>query len=501
MTAPRQHWARDRGPSINYRLIVPVISATVIALALGMLICAGAALAYGDGGATAFALTAAVALPFGIAGFALAPSLSDRPLRARDGFLAVTLAWVVAAALGAVPFLVHGTFERPVDAFFESMSGFTTTGSTMLGEIEAEPHSILLWRSLSQWLGGIGIVVLVVAIAPATGLASQRVFYAETSGVTADRLTPRIADTAKIITGIYLTFTVLGVLAYLVAGMGGFDAVNHAFTSVATGGFSTRTASIGAYDSLAIEMVAVALMVLGGVNFALYWQLLRDRDAIRPQLPEVRAYLTFLGAGIAVVTVSLLLSEGAIDAAQALRGAAFSVVSIMTTTGYVTADFDGWNTFAKFVLLALMFVGGCAGSTAGGMKVIRIMLLGRAAVQEVQGQLQPTAVQVLRVRGRVFGEDVRRGVLGFFYIYVTVFLIGTLLMAAVGLDPVTAASSVIATLNIVGPALGEAGATENVAAVPQGGLWVLSALMLIGRLEVFTVLVLLMPAFWRRNVA
>ncbi len=501
MTASRQHWARDRGPSINYRLIVPVISATILALVLGMLLCAGAAAAYGDGGATAFALTAAVALPFGVAGLALAPRLADRPLRARDGFLAVTLAWVVAATLGAVPFLAHGTFERPVDAFFESMSGFTTTGATMLGEIEAEPHSILLWRSLSQWLGGVGIVVLVVAIAPATGLASQRVFYAETSGVTADRLTPRIADTAKIISGIYLTFTVLGVLAYMVAGMGGFDALNHSFTSVATAGFSTRTASIGAYESQAIEIVAMVLMVLGGLNFALYWQVLRDRDSIRPQMPEVRAYLLFLVIGISVVTVSLLFSEEGIGMGGALRDGSFSVVSIMTTTGYVTADFDEWNTFAEFILLALMFVGGCAGSTAGGMKVIRIMLLGRAAVQEVQGQLQPTAVQVLRVRGRVFAEDVRRGVLGFFFIYVTVFLVGTVIMAAVGLEPVTAASSVIATLNIVGPALGDVGAAENFAAVPQGGLWVLSALMLIGRLEVFTVLVLLMPAFWRRNVA
>ncbi len=497
--APR-HRTVSRGPDLNLRLILPVISATVFALALAMLVCAAVALAYGDGGTVAFAATAAFAIPLAIAGFKLAPRLPERPLRTRDGFLAVTLAWVIAAALGAIPFLLHGTFDRPVDAFFESMSGFTTTGATMLGEIEAEPHSILLWRSLSQWLGGVGIVVLVVAIAPATGLASQRVFYAETSGITADRLTPRIADTAKIITGIYGVFTVAGLLAYALAGMPVFDAINHSLTSVATAGFSTRTASIGAYDSLAIELVAIVLMVLGGVNFALYWQVLRDRDRIGPQLPEVRAYLLLMGIGIAAATASLMISGDRATFGPALRDAAFAVVSIMTTTGYVTADFDEWTTFAEFILIALMFVGGCAGSTAGGMKVIRIMLLARSAVQEVQGQLQPSAIQVLRVRGRVFGEDVRRAVLGFFYIYMTVFLVGTLVMGAMGLDPVTAASSVISTLNIIGPGIGEVGATESFAAVPQGGLWVLCLLMLIGRLEVFTVLVLLVPAFWRRGV-
>jgi trk system potassium uptake protein TrkH len=497
--APRNRTI-SRGPDLNLRLILPVVSATVFALAIAMLVCAAVAVAHGDGGGVAFVTTAGVAIPLALAGFALAPRLAERPLRTRDGFLAVTLAWLVAAALGAIPFLLHGTFDRPVDAFFESMSGFTTTGATVLGDIEAEPHSILLWRSLSQWLGGVGIVVLVVAIAPATGLASQRVFYAEMSGVTSDRLTPRIADTAKIITGIYGVFTVAGLAAYALAGMPLFDALNHSLTSVATAGFSTRTASIGAYDSLAIELVAIVLMILGGVNFALYWQLLRDRQRIGPQLPEVRVYLLLMGFGILAATVSLMAGDQRAAFGPALRDGAFAVVSVMTTTGYTTADFDEWTAFAKFVLIALMFVGGCAGSTAGGMKVIRIMLLARSAVQEVQHQLQPTAIQVLRVRGRVFGEDVRRAVLGFFYIYVTVFLVGTLVMGTMGLDPVTAASSVISTLNIVGPGIGEVGATESFASVPQGGLWFLSLLMLIGRLEVFTVLVLLIPAFWRRGV-
>ena len=490
-----------RGPNLNWQIIVPVVSGALLAVALGLAICFAVALAGGDGAAAAFGLPAAIVLPLAVVGVASGRRMRSMPLRARDGFFAVTMAWVAAAVVGALPFLLHGTYSQPVDAFFESMSGFTTTGATLLDRIEAQPDAVLLWRSMTQWLGGVGIVVLVVAIAPATGLATQRVFYAETSGVTAERLTPRIADTAKIIWGIYLTLTALGFTAYWVAGMTPWDAINHIFTSVSTGGFSTRTASIGAFDSLIIEVVAISFMVAGAINFSFYWAAIRGRDRLWPQAAEVRAFLLILLAAGAVVTGSLLLAEEGRGVAETVRGAAFSVVTAVTGTGYTTVDFDEWPDFTRLLLLGLMFVGGCAGSTAGGMKVIRVMLLGRAAVQEVQRQLQPRAVQVLRVRGRLFSEEVRRGVFAFFALYLMVFLAGTLAMAAFGLEPVTAASSVVATLNIIGPGLGDVGASENFTAVPEGGRWVLSALMLIGRLEIFTVLVLLTPAFWRPNVA
>jgi trk system potassium uptake protein TrkH len=408
---------------------------------------------------------------------------------------------VAAAAVGALPFLLHGTFDRAADGFFESMSGFTTTGATLLDDIEAEPDAVLLWRSITQWLGGVGIVVLVVAIAPATGMASQRVFYAETSGVTPERLTPRIADTAKIIWGVYLALTAAGFAAFRLAGMTAWEAINHIFTTVATGGFSTRTASIAGFESLAVELVAIVFMAAAGVNFTFYWLALRGRSRIWPQAAEVRAYLLILAAGTAAVTASLVLADDGNGLAESLRAAAFTVVSVVTTTGFTTADFDQWPDFARIALLGLMFVGGCAGSTAGGIKVIRVMLLGKAAGQELQRQLQPKAVQVLRIRGRVFSEEVRRGVFAFFALYLTVFAAGTLVMAGVGLDPITAASSVAATLNVIGPGLGDVGASENFAVVPEGGRWFLSALMLVGRLEIFTVLVLLTPAFWRPNVA
>jgi trk system potassium uptake protein TrkH len=468
-------------PGLNWRLIVPVVSGTVMAVGLCSLLCVVVALIGDGGGVLAFGLTAAGAIPVALLGLVAQRRLRTIPMRARDGFAAVTLAWLAACVWGALPFLLTDTFGRPLDAFFESVSGLTTTGATLIPNVEDAPDAVIFWRSLSQWLGGVGIVVLVVAIAPATGLASQRVFFAETSGVTADRMTPRIADTAKIIWGIYLAITVLGFLAYWIAGMGPWDAINHAFTSVATGGHSTRTASIGAFDSLPIELVCIALMWLSGVNFAFYWLALRGRDHIWPQAAEVRAYLLITVLAVATVTATLLANDDYTRFWEAVRHGTFATVSVMTSTGYTTEDFDQWDDFARITLLGLMFIGACAGSTAGGMKVIRVMLLAKSAGQEIQRQLQPKAVHILRIRGRVFPEEARRGVLGF--------------------DIVTAVAGSAATLNIVGPSLGELGASESYAAVSDGGRAVLIVLMFIGRLEIFTVLVLLTPAFWRRNVA
>lgn len=489
-----------RRPRLNWQLIVPMISGTLLAVSLGMVVCAVVALLEGDGAVEAFAIPAAAIIPAAVVSLLGARRLRSVPLRPRDGFFAVTMSWVAAAVVGAVPFLIQGTLNQPIDAFFESMSGFTTTGATLIDKLEPEPNAILLWRSISQWIGGVGIVVLVVAIAPASGLATSRVFYAETSGVTAERLTPRIADTAKIIWGIYVTLTAVGIAAFAVAGMGIFDAVNHGFTAVATGGFSTRTASIAAFDSVAIELVAIAVMLAGGINFAFYWRALRGQG-IWPQAAEVRAYLLIVAGATAAVTAALVLTDPAAALAEHLRDAGFTVTSIITTTGYTTADFDEWDDFSRAGIVLLMFVGGCAGSTAGGLKVIRVMLLAKAAGQEVSRQLRPKAVQVLRMRGRVFSEEVRRGVLAFFYIYITVALVATMAMLITGLDLVSAATAVATSLNVVGPGLGQVGATENFGEVSDGGRVILSFVMLAGRLEVFTVLVLLTPAFWRPSVA
>jgi trk system potassium uptake protein len=480
-------------------LVGLTLGGTLAACGLGMLVCAVVGLEQGRA-APEFAITGLGTLAIGAAALFGSASASRRALTVRPitGLLVVTLAWVVASLVGAVPLLAVGTFSSPIDAFFESASGFTTTGSTLLGDIEVEPDAVLLWRSLTQWLGGVGIVVLVVAIAPVTGPGVQRAFYAETSGITAERLTPRIVDTAKIIAAIYLVLSTGAAIAYAIAGMGAFDAVNHAMTTIATGGYSTRTASIAAFDSLSVELVATVFMALAAVNFAFYWRAAKGRP-LMPQGAEVLAFLAILAGVICAVTVSVALADDAAGDLASLRESSFTVTSIMTTTGYTTADFDAWNDFARVALLVLMSVGACAGSTAGGIKVIRMVLLGKAAGQELDRQLQPTAVKVLRLGGHAYSEDVRRAVLGFFLIYVVVYVAGSLAMAAAGLDPLTAISSTSATLNVIGPGLGEVGATNNYEAVPPFARAVLPVLMIAGRLEVFTVVALLAALFRLRR--
>lgn len=487
------------GPGFNWGLILPVVSGVLGSVGLGMLVCAAHAVAYDDGTRDSFLLPAAVLLPLSALGFLSARWTRTVPLRARDGFLAVTLAWLAAAAAGSAPFLLEGSLPRLVDGLFESMAGFTTTGSTLV-DVDTAPESILLWRSLSQWLGGVGIVVLVVAIAPAAGLATQRIFHVETSGVTAERLTPRIADTAKIICSIYGGLTLVGFLAFWGAGMGPFDAINHILATISSGGFSTRSASIGAFDSVAVELVAIVFMVASGINFAFYWRALRG-GPLWPQAAEVRAFVLILLGSTVAVTASLVLADHPGGLEGGLRSAAFTVASVGSGTGYLTDDFDQWNDYARAHLLLLMFIGGCAGSTSGGIKVVRAMLLSKTVGQELTRQLRPRAVQVLRTRGKVFSEEVRRAVLGFTVIYFLVAVAGTFAMLVAGLDLLSAATSASACLALLGTGLGDVGATENFQAIPEGARVVLMFLMLAGRLEVLTVLVLLTPAFWRRNVA
>ena len=485
-------------PSLGLRLppgsaiVAVVVGGVTAAVGGGIVLSALVGLA-GDGRAVGALLipgAASIAVGFAVARIGARKAVATLTVRPVVGFAAVTFAWVAAAVVGAIPLLAAGTFSSPNDAFFEAMSGFTTTGSTLLGEIEPEPDGVIFWRSTMQLLGGVGIVVLVVAVAPVSMTGLQRAFYAEASGVTAERLTPRIVDTAKIITSIYLGLTLACGIAYAIAGMGIFDAVNHAFTTVATGGFSPRTASIGYFDSVAIEVIAMVFMVAGALNFAFYWRAVRG-GPLMPQLAEVRAYLAILAISIAVVTLSLLLADDAGGVADSLRASAFSVITVATNTGFVTADFDLFNDFSRMGLVLLMLIGGCAGSTAGGIKVIRALLLAKSGWQEANRQLQPSAVQVLRVGGLPFSEEIRRAVFAFLLVYVLVFLTGMLALGASGLDPVTAVSGTAATLNMVGPGLGEVGATESFEAFSPFARGVGTTLMLVGRLELFTVIALL----------
>ena len=353
---------------------------------------------------------------------------------------------------------------------------------------------------MTLWLGGLGIVVLFVAVAPTIGAGAARLLGAEVSGLTHPRLTPRIADTAKVITVIYLTLSMATTLALLLAGMNLYDAVVHAFSTVATGGFSSKTASIGFYDSLAIEAVLIAFMILSGVSFSLYYLLYAQRrfDAVLDR--ELLTYLAII-VGTSLFVWGVLVFEGDYGGSwsRALRDSAFSVTSIMTTTGFVTADFDQWNTAAQVALVLLMFIGGCAGSTAGGLKVIRIMVIFRTNFQEIFHMVHPRAVTPLKIGDRVVPEGVRVAVLGLFAAWMAIFAQATVLVALQeDLTLVSAATAVATTLNCVGPGLGQVGGLENFEAVNAFGRVVLTVCMLLGRLEIFTALALLSPSFWRK---
>jgi trk/ktr system potassium uptake protein len=418
----------------------------------------------------------------------------------RDVYLSVTLAWTLAALLGGVPFLIEGTFNSFIDSSFEAMSGFTTTGATLLSDIEAQTPSILFWRSMTHWLGGIGIVVLFVAVAPLLGVGAARLLGAEMSGLAQPRLTPRIADTAKALIVIYLAISLTETVCLLVAGMPLYDAVVNTFGTVATGGFSNKTASIGFYDSLAIEAVIAFFMVASGVSFSLYYLLYTRRryDVVLDR--ELLAYLGIIAAAVFFVW-GVLVFEGEYGASwdRALRDSAFTVTSIITTTGFVTADFDRWDTAAKITLVLLMFVGGCAGSTAGGIKVIRVLIIFRTIGQDIFRMVHPRAVTPLKIGGRVVPEGVRLAALGLFAAWVAIFGAAAFLVALQeNLTLTSSVTAVAATLNDVGPGLDQVGATESFEIVNPFARVVLTVCMLLGRLEVFTVLALLTPAFWRR---
>ncbi len=488
---------------MNARVVVRVNAGVVLALGMSLLVPLAISLLYGDGSWPSFLIPALIMAFVGGVGMMATQASSSRSVEYvsnRDVYLSVTLAWVLAALLGGVPFLVEGTFGSLLDSTFEAMSGFTTTGATLLSDIEAETPSILFWRSMTQWLGGIGIVVLFVAIAPAIGFGAARLLGAEVSGLTQTRFTPRIADTAKALLVIYLALSLAEILALLPAGMNLYDAVVHTFATVATGGFSPKTASIAFYDSFAIEAVLIVFMVLSGVSFSLYYLLYTRRrlDAVLDR--EFLTYLAIIAFAVFFVW-GVLVFEGSYAGStlRALRDSAFTVTSIVTTTGFVTADFDTWEAGAKITLVFLMFIGGCAGSTAGGIKVIRVIIVLRTIFEDIFRMVHPRAVTPLRIGDRVLPEGVRVAVLGLFAAWIMVFVLATLLVGIQeDLDPFSAATAVAATLNVIGPGMGQVGASESYEVINAFGRVVLTLCMLLGRLEIFTALALLSPAFWRK---
>ncbi|PSL13659.1 trk system potassium uptake protein TrkH [Marinobacterium halophilum] len=419
-------------------------------------------------------------------------------LSIRDGFLVTVLFWTVLGVFGSLPLMLS---EQPglsaVDAVFESVSGLTTTGATVMTGLDSLPHSILYYRQQLQWLGGMGIIVLAVAILPMLGIGGMQLYRAETPGPVKDnKLTPRITETAKALWYIYLSLTVACALAYWLAGMSLFDAIGHSFSTVAIGGFSTHDASIGYFDSAAIEAIGIFFMVVAGINFALHFFAWRHHTLMHYlQDSEVRFYLSLLGL-ITLLTLFVLVMTETYPAVESLRKAAFMVVSVATTTGFATADFAHWPAMLPFMLFVLAFVGGCASSTAGGMKAIRVLLILKQGYREILRLIHPNAVIPVKLGQRPIPDRILQAVWGFFSVYLIVFVVMLIALLATGLDQVTAWSAVGATLNNLGPGLGDVAA--HYGDLNPTAKWILCLAMLLGRLEVFTMLVLFTPAFWRR---
>lgn len=485
---------------MGLRRVLAAVGLLQLVVALAMALSGLVALAYGDGDATGIFLAAAITA----AGGAFLASLTRvrGEVTLREGFAIVTFAWAATALFGALPFLLTGVLDSPSHAVFEAMSGFTTTGATVFGDVESLPHGILFWRSLTHWLGGMGIIVLVIAVLPYFGVGGMQLFRAEVPGPTPERLRPRIAQTAKSLWLVYLGLTAAQTILYAVGGMGLFDAVNHAFATLATGGFSTKNASLAAWDSPWIQYVTVLFMYLAGVNFALHFRAVTGKlDYVRDD--EWRFFtLVVVAAAVAVALANLATGGYAATGAgmeRAWRDALFQVVSIVTTTGFVSADYELWAPGGQGLLLALFLVGGMAGSTGGGVKAVRVLLLLRATVNEVRKHLHPKAVLLTRVGVRPVGESVLANIVGFVILYILLCLAGAVALALTGVDLLTALGAALANVGNVGPGFGAVGATDNYGWMSGPQTWILSFLMLVGRLEVYTVLVLFHPETWKRR--
>lgn len=483
---------------MHHRVVQRILGLLLMTFSLTMLPPAGISLIYADQTWHAFLGGFAVTLAAGLIIWLPARRARDE-LRLRDGFLVVALFWIVLGTFGAAPFMLYGQLGMSVtDAVFESMSGLTTTGATVLVGLDRLPESILYYRQQLQWLGGMGIIVLAVAILPMLGVGGMQLYRAETPGPVKDtKLTPRITETAKALWYVYLGITVACAVTYWLAGMSIFDAIAHSFSTVAIGGFSTHDLSIAYFDSLLIEMVAVIFMFIGGVNFSLHFLAWR-RTTLRNYVldPEFRAYAAVLSLLTLLVVAFLYTTGEYATLSQAFTKGLFQAVSIGTTTGFTTADYPVWPSSLPLLLILASFIGGCAGSTGGGMKVIRWLLIYKQGVREVMRLVHPSAQIPVKLGDKAVPFRVVDSVWGFFSVYVVLFGVMMVLVMTTGLDQVTAFAAVAASMNNLGPGLGDV--AYNFTGVNDTVKWVCVCAMLFGRLEIFTLLVLLTPAFWQR---
>jgi len=477
-------------------LILSILGFLYFFLALTMILPLAVSFIYGDGCSLAFIYSIiTTAIAGGILYWVFPPQKKE--LSHRDGFTIVTLGWATIALFGSLPFLFSDTIPSFTNAYFETMSGFTTTGATICQAIEQLPKSILFWRSLIQWLGGMGIILFSIAILPLLGVGGMELYKAEVPGPTPDKIKPRIAETARTLWKVYLLISLAEVFLLILGGMDLFDATCHTFTTLATGGFSTKNISVEYYNSPYLESILTLFMLLAGINFSLHYRLLLGKVKGFWNNSELHFFLsTFLIASL-LIAVNLRLSLFS-DLFSSLRHACFQVASILTTTGYSSDNFGEWPYFSQCLLLLLMFIGGCTGSTGGSIKCFRIMLLFKQGYRELYRMIHPHAVVPVKLGGKSIPPKTIEGIWGFFSIYLLLFAVSSLIMTLLGLDLITAISAVAACIGNIGPGLGAVGPAENFNHLPALGKWLLSLCMLIGRLEIYTVIVLFVPEFWKK---
>mgnify|MGYP000020583708 CR=1 FL=1 len=488
--------------SFNFRVIIRILGILLVMNGAFMLTSIPFSLYYGEGDFWAIIVSAMITAVSGIIMWVFTRNSNqgnaNNELKKRDGYLIVTFGWLSMSFFGSLPYLLSGAIPNLTDAFFETLSGFSTTGATILTDIESIDKGILFWRSLTQWIGGMGIIVLTVAILPILGIGGMQLFVAEAPGISPDKLQPRIKETAKRLWMIYLGLTLAETALLWLGGMNFYDAINHALTTMATGGFSTKNASIAYFTSPFIQYVIIIFMFLAGTNFTMTYFALHKNFKKVLDNEEFRVY-----SGLVIVTsivVGLVIFNVTDDGFEkSIRDGLFQVVSVVTTTGYITEDYTAWAPFVTVLFVVLMFIGASAGSTAGGVKVIRHSILIKNSFMELKRQLHPKAVIPVRLNGKAVSQDITFNILAFIMIYIAIFAAGSMVMGMFGADFDTAIGSVATCLGNIGPGIGEVGPVDNFAGISAPGKWLLAFLMLLGRLELFTVLMLFTPYFWKSH--
>lgn len=482
---------------MRWKFIFQVVGILILFLGLTMVFPLVVGIIYKDGSVTPILWSMGMTVIIGLSVYFIFRRSKVETVTQREGIAVVAFGWIAVGLFGALPFHLDGTFVTFVDAFFESVSGFTTTGSSVMTNIETVSKGLLFWRAFIQWLGGMGIIVLSIAILPFLGVGGMQLYKAEVPAPVPDKLKPRIRDTALILWKVYALFTLVQVILLMFGGMDLYDSLCHTFTTMPTGGYSTKNASIAHYDSIYIDTVIIIFMVIAGINFSLHYQLIRGRPLVFWKDPESRFFLITVIFLIALVSFNIF---GTVydDIGQAIRYGAFQVVSIITTTGYATADYEKWPAMSQLILLLCMFLGACAGSTGGGVKAVRVMVCLKYCYNELFSLIHPHAVRVIKLGGKPVPEDVTRSILGFLSLYVGLFAVSAVVLSGMGVDFMTAITAVAATLGNIGPGLGMVGPVDNFAVIPYMGKWLLIWCMLLGRLEIYTVIILIVPEFYRK---